>query len=70
MHAKTGDWLVVESATIERRSRRGLILEVHGTDGGPPYMVRWSDNNLETLVFPGSDAHIAPADPVDAGQSR
>jgi hypothetical protein len=66
MHAKTGDWLIVESAAVERRSRRGLILQVNGTEGEPPYLVRWSDDNHETLVFPGPDAHVAPADQVDA----
>jgi len=66
MRAKAGDWLIVESAAIDRRSRRGLILEVSGTDGGPPYRVRWSDDNHEALVFPGPDAHVTPAEPTDA----
>jgi hypothetical protein len=62
MIAKKGDWLVVESAAIERRSRRGLVLNVQGPDGGPPYLVRWEDNGHECLVFPGPDAHIAAAE--------
>jgi hypothetical protein len=66
MHANAGDWLVIESAVIDRRSRRGLILEVSGTDGRPPYRVRWSDDNHEALVYPGPDAHVAPAGPTDA----
>jgi len=70
MRAKTGDWLVVESAVVDRRSRRGLILEVSGPDGGPPYRVRWSDDQHEALVFPGPDAHVAPADPTDASPAE
>jgi len=61
MHAKKGDWLVVESAAVERHSRRGLVLSVDGPDGGPPFLVRWEDDGHESLVFPGPDAHVAAA---------
>ena len=59
MQAKKGDWLVVESAAIERHSRRGLVLNVVGPDGSPPFLVRWDDDGHESLVYPGPDAHIA-----------
>jgi len=39
--------------------RDGEILEVHGEDGGPPYLVRWSDSGHESLVFPGPGWHVA-----------
>jgi len=61
MHAKKGDWLVVESAAVERHSRRGLVLNVEGPDGNPPFLVRWEDNGHESLFFPGPDAHVAAA---------
>ncbi|QUQ64070.1 DUF1918 domain-containing protein [Kutzneria sp. CA-103260] len=61
MHANTGDWLVIKSATLDRPPRRGLITEVHGFDGTPPYVVRWTDNDREAIVFPGPDAHIETA---------
>ena len=32
---------------------------MHGADGAPPYVVRWSDGH-EGLMFPGADAHIVP----------
>ncbi len=64
MHAKKGDWLVVESSVLDRHSRRGIILDVEGPDGTPPFLVRWEDNGHETLVFPGPDAHIAAAGTV------
>ena len=34
------------------------ILELHGEDGGPPWLVRWGDDGHEGLFFPGSDAMI------------
>jgi hypothetical protein len=34
------------------------VLEVRGSDGGPPFLVRWSDTGHEALVFPGPDAEI------------
>ncbi len=57
MEASVGDQLVVESRTVDTPRREGEILEVHGEDGAPPYVVRWSDGH-EGLVFPGPDAHI------------
>jgi hypothetical protein len=38
--------------------RDGEVLEVHGADGEPPYVVRWSDTGEEGLFFPGSDASV------------
>jgi hypothetical protein len=58
VQAKPGDWLVVKSATLDVPARRGMITEVHGDDGTPPYVVHWSDNGHEAIVFPGPDAHI------------
>jgi hypothetical protein len=53
MQAKVGDRLVIHGAHVSEHVRDGEILEVHGADGGPPYLVRWSDNDHESLVFPG-----------------
>ncbi|GAA3434922.1 DUF1918 domain-containing protein [Kutzneria kofuensis] len=70
MHAKPGDWLVIKSAVLDKPSRRGLITEVHGADGAPPYVVRWTHNDHEALVFPGPDAHIEASAPTDVGEDR
>lgn len=59
MQAKVGDRLVVESNTAEVHRREGQVLEVHGDDGAPPYLVRWADDH-EGLVYPGPDAHVVP----------
>ncbi len=57
MHANVGDRLVVESARVDSPRREGEVLEVRGADGGPPYVVKWSDGH-EGLMFPGPDAHV------------
>lgn len=59
MRAQVGDRLVVEGKTVDTPRREGEVLEVRGENGGPPYLVRWSDGH-EGLAFPGPDAHIAP----------
>jgi hypothetical protein len=58
MQAKVGDRLVVHGAHVNDVTRDGEILEVHGADGGPPYLVRWSDNGHESLVFPGAGTQV------------
>ncbi|MGH3347747.1 MAG: DUF1918 domain-containing protein [Nocardioides sp.] len=52
-----GDRLVVESNRVDAPRREGEILEVRGEDGGPPFVVRWSDGH-EGLTYPGPDAHV------------
>ena len=54
MYAAGGDRIVVRSLHVDEAVRDGEVLEVHGPDGGPPYLVRWSDNGHETLVYPGT----------------
>lgn len=61
MHADKDDQLVVNSHDVDREPRTGRILEVHGAEGGPPYLVRWDDSGRTALVFPGPDAHVNPA---------
>lgn len=58
MYATQGDRLVIRSAHVDEPVRDGEILEVHGENGGPPYVVRWSDNGHEGLIFPGPDASV------------
>ena len=62
MHAQVGDTLLVEGRTVETPRRQGEILEVHGKDGTPPFVVRWSDGQ-EGLVYPGPDAHVVSSPP-------
>ena len=58
MKATVGDRLVVKGHRVGEPDRDGEILEVHGKDGSPPYVVRWSDDGHEGLLFPGRDAFV------------
>ena len=58
MNATVGDKLVIQGHHVGERERDAEILEIHGEEGTPPYLVRWSDTGQEGLVFPGPDASI------------
>ena len=58
MEAKPGERIVIHGHHTGEPDRDCLILEVHGENGGPPYVVRWDDSGHETLFFPGPDASI------------
>jgi hypothetical protein len=57
MHAVVGDRLHVHGKIVGQADRIGQILEVHGSAGGPPYLVRFQDGHT-CLVFPGPDAVV------------
>lgn len=59
MRAQVGDWIVVESRHLGGERRRGQIIRLNHPDGTPPYVVRWTDNDRETVFFPGPETHIA-----------
>ncbi|MGH2650136.1 MAG: DUF1918 domain-containing protein [Actinomycetota bacterium] len=58
MKGSVGDRLVVLGHRVGAPDRDAEILEVHGPDGGPPYLVRWSDDGHVGLIFPGPDVLI------------
>jgi hypothetical protein len=58
MFATVGDRLVIPGRHLGEPERDAEILEVRHADGGPPYLVRWSDTGHEGLVFPGPEAHV------------
>lgn len=60
MKAAKGDMLIVGGHRVGEAPRTGTIVEVLGADGGPPFRVRWHQDDDERLVVPGSDAHIEP----------
>ena len=51
MKAHVGDELVVKGRNVGDPDRTGVIIEVRGESGGPPYLVRWSDGH-ESSFFP------------------
>ncbi|GAA0528333.1 hypothetical protein GCM10011581_31600 [Saccharopolyspora subtropica] len=58
MRAEVGEWLIAEPVHLDGHRRKGQIIEVHGPDGEPPYLVRWIDDDRVTLFFPGPDTHL------------
>jgi hypothetical protein len=57
MHATVGDRLHVHSKRVGATDRVGEIVEVRGSDGHPPYLVRFPDGH-ESLVYPGPDCVV------------
>lgn len=55
MRARVGDHLLAESGNT------GLIIEVLGHDGHPPYVVRWLRSGHIAMVSPGQYARIIAA---------
>lgn len=62
-----GDRIVVNATHVGGHYREGEVVAVRGQDGGPPYLVRWSGTEAETLFFPGSDAVVKAAGEGDRG---
>jgi Domain of unknown function (DUF1918) len=58
MKASVGDRIVVKGHHVGKPDRDGEILEVHGDDGAPPYLVQWGEDGHVGLFFPGSDATV------------
>jgi hypothetical protein len=58
MQASVGDRIVVRGHNVGDPDKDGEIIEVHGEDGNPPFLVRWSTDGHEGLFFPGSDAVV------------
>jgi hypothetical protein len=57
--AEPGDRLVIHGHHLGEPERDAEILEVRGTGGGAPFLVRWTDTGQRTLVYPGTDASVA-----------
>jgi Domain of unknown function (DUF1918) len=57
MHASVGDQLHIHSRSVGMTDQKGEIVEVRGTDGQPPYVVRFEDGH-EGLIYPGPDCNI------------
>jgi len=57
MKADVGDEVVVRGRHVSDEDRTGVIIEVHGQAGAPPYLVRWEDGHESTL-FPSADTLV------------
>ncbi len=58
MNVTVGDRVIIRGRHIGQAVRACRVVEVRGSGGGPPYLVRWDDSGHETLFFPGSDATV------------
>ncbi|MCU1433789.1 MAG: hypothetical protein JWR71_514 [Pseudarthrobacter sp.] len=54
MEAAQGDRIIVHGRTVGSSDRHGVIVEVRGQEGHPPYVVRFDDGH-ETVMYPGGD---------------
>lgn len=70
MKAQVGDWLVIKATHVDQADQRGLITEVHGADGAPPYVVRWLATDHVATVIPGPDAVVVTAAEQKATDQR
>ncbi len=68
MKASVGDRIVIHGRTVDSADRGGEILEVHGPDGTPPYVVRWQADGHLALCFPGPDAQVEPRRRADSAE--
>jgi hypothetical protein len=58
MKAVVGDELTVKGRHQGDIERHGEIIEVHGQEGSPPYLVQWQDGH-ESVFFPSADTVVA-----------
>jgi hypothetical protein len=58
MQASVGDRIIIRGHHIGEPDRDCEVLEVRGTDGTPPFRVRWEDTGHEALLYPGPDAMV------------
>lgn len=62
MKAQIGDRVVVEGTNLGDRRRVGIVVRLRHPDGTPPYVVRWLDDEHESLMFPGPTTHVESGD--------
>ncbi len=57
MNVGVGDELVVRGRHVGDEGRAGVIIEIHGEEGAPPYLVRWQDGH-ESVFVPSTDTQV------------
>ena len=63
MRAAVGDRIVIGSHRAGEPDRDCEVIEVRGSDGSPPYVVRWGDDGHQGWFFPGSDTSVQHFEP-------
>ncbi|WP_163554011.1 DUF1918 domain-containing protein [Candidatus Frankia alpina] len=68
MSASVGDRFVIHGRTVGNPQRHGVVIEIGGADGGPPFVVRWGDGARrregEGPLFPSYASRRAPRHPA------
>ncbi|MER5177886.1 DUF1918 domain-containing protein [Streptomyces sp. NPDC002896] len=62
MRATQGDHLLVHGRIVGQHDKVAEIVEVLGTDGNPPFRVRFEDGH-EAVMSPGPDSVVQHKDP-------
>jgi hypothetical protein len=57
MHAAVGDTVAVPGRHVGEAGRLGLVVEVRGPEGAPPYKIRWDDGH-EAICWPGPETRV------------
>jgi Domain of unknown function (DUF1918) len=50
MRAQPGDRIVLAAPNTSRSTRDGVVREVRGLNGEPPYVVEWSDGTKASSI--------------------
>ena len=58
MEARVGDRIVVRSTHQGEPERTGEVLEVRGSAGAPPYLVRWAPDGHTGLFYPSGSCTV------------
>ncbi|MGW5179292.1 DUF1918 domain-containing protein [Streptomyces sp. NPDC004082] len=64
MRATVGDQLVTHGRIVGQHDKVAEITEVMGTEGTPPYRVRFHDGH-EAVMSPGPDSEIRHKDSMN-----
>ncbi|GAB3719566.1 DUF1918 domain-containing protein [Nocardiopsis nanhaiensis] len=64
MRATVGDLLHTHGVTSAKGEQEAEIIEVQGSNDGPPYLVRFADGE-ERVIYPGPDTVIHPRESQD-----
>lgn len=64
MRATVGDLLHTHGVTSAKGEHEAEIIEVQGSNDGPPYLVRFADGE-ERVIYPGPDTVVHPRESRD-----
>ena len=68
MQARVGDMVIVRARRPGEHDRHGVVLDVRGVDGEPPFLVRWAQTGKTSFYMPELDAEIFHPDTRPPGE--